>query len=36
VDDMKFLAQLAWRIAALEELPRYNEGDQFANARKRT
>lgn len=36
VEDMKFLAQLAWRIAAQEEMPRYNEGDQFANARKRT
>lgn len=33
VDDVKFLAQLAWRIAAEEQLPRYNEGDQFANAR---
>jgi Zn-dependent M28 family amino/carboxypeptidase len=36
VEDMKFLAQLAWRIAAAEDMPRYNEGDQFANARKRT
>ena len=36
VEDLKFLAQLAWRIAAQEEMPRYNEGDQFANARKRT
>ena len=36
VEDMKLLAQLAWRIAALQELPRYNEGDQFANARSRT
>jgi Zn-dependent M28 family amino/carboxypeptidase len=36
VEDMKLLAQLAWRIAAQEEMPRYNEGDQFANARKRT
>jgi Zn-dependent M28 family amino/carboxypeptidase len=36
VEDMKFLAQLAWRIAAQTEMPRYNEGDQFANARKRT
>ena len=34
VEDLKFLAQLAWRIAAQEEMPRYNEGDQFANARK--
>ena len=36
VDDLKFLAQLAWRIAAQPEMPRYNEGDQFANARKRS
>jgi Zn-dependent M28 family amino/carboxypeptidase len=36
VEDLKFLAQLAWRIAAQPEMPRYNEGDQFANARKRT
>ena len=34
VDDLKFLAQLAWRVAAQEQMPRYNEGDQFANARK--
>lgn len=36
VEDMKLLAQLAWRVAAQAEMPRYNEGDQFANARKRT
>jgi Zn-dependent M28 family amino/carboxypeptidase len=36
VDDLKFLSQLAWRIAATEEMPRYNEGDQFANARKKS
>jgi Zn-dependent M28 family amino/carboxypeptidase len=36
IEDMKLLAQLAWRIAAEQEMPRYNEGDQFANARKRT
>jgi len=36
VDDMRLLAQLAWRIAALSELPRYNDGDQFANVRKRS
>ncbi len=35
VDDMQLLAQLAWRIAAQQEMPRYNDGDQFANARKR-
>jgi Zn-dependent M28 family amino/carboxypeptidase len=34
VEDLKFLSQLAWRIAAQEQMPRYNEGDQFANARK--
>jgi Zn-dependent M28 family amino/carboxypeptidase len=34
VDDLKVLAQLAWRIAALPELPKYNDGDQFANLRK--
>jgi Zn-dependent M28 family amino/carboxypeptidase len=34
VEDMRFLAQLAWRIAAERDVPRYNEGDQFANARK--
>jgi Zn-dependent M28 family amino/carboxypeptidase len=34
VEDLKFLAQLAWRIAAQDQMPRYNEGDQFANARK--
>jgi Zn-dependent M28 family amino/carboxypeptidase len=36
VDDMRLLAQLAWRIAALTEMPRYNDGDQFANVRKRS
>ncbi len=34
VEDMKLLAQLAWRIAAQPQLPTYNAGDQFANARK--
>jgi Zn-dependent M28 family amino/carboxypeptidase len=33
VDDMKLLAQLAWRVAAQEQMPQYNEGDQFRNAR---
>ena len=36
VNDMKLLAQLAWRIAAQPDMPRYNDGDQFANARKKT
>lgn len=34
VDDLKLLAQLAWRIAAQPDMPRYNDGDQFANPRK--
>jgi Zn-dependent M28 family amino/carboxypeptidase len=34
VEDMRFLAQLAWRVAAADEMPRYNAGDQFANARQ--
>jgi Zn-dependent M28 family amino/carboxypeptidase len=33
VEDMKLLAELGWRIAAQKEMPRYNEGDQFANVR---
>jgi Zn-dependent M28 family amino/carboxypeptidase len=33
-EDMRFLAELAWRIAEQPEMPRYNEGDQFANVRK--
>jgi Zn-dependent M28 family amino/carboxypeptidase len=33
-DDMRFLAELAWRISQQQEMPRYNEGDQFANVRK--
>ena len=36
VNDMQFLAELAWRIAAQSEMPKYNDGDQFANVRKRT
>ncbi|MGE3887021.1 MAG: M20/M25/M40 family metallo-hydrolase [Vicinamibacterales bacterium] len=34
VEDMKVLADLAWRVAAAPEMPKYNEGDQFANVRK--
>jgi Zn-dependent M28 family amino/carboxypeptidase len=34
VDDMRVLAQLGWRIANQPEMPRYNEGDQFAQVRK--
>jgi Zn-dependent M28 family amino/carboxypeptidase len=35
-EDMRLLAELAWRIAAQQEMPKYNEGDQFANVRKTT
>ncbi len=34
VNDMRVLAQLGWRIANLAEMPKYNEGDQFAQVRK--
>ncbi len=34
VNDMRLLAQLGWRIANQAELPKYNEGDQFAQVRK--
>ena len=34
IDDLRVLAQLAWQIAAAPEMPKYNDGDQFANARK--
>jgi Zn-dependent M28 family amino/carboxypeptidase len=34
VNDMKLLAELGWRIANQPEMPRYNEGDQFAQVRK--
>jgi Zn-dependent M28 family amino/carboxypeptidase len=34
VEDVKVLAELAWRVAAAPEMPRYNDGDQFANVRK--
>ena len=34
VNDMRVLAQLGWRIANAPELPRYNDGDQFAQVRK--
>ena len=35
VDDMRALAQLGWRIAAQPALPNYNDGDQFAQVRKK-
>jgi Zn-dependent M28 family amino/carboxypeptidase len=34
VEDLRFLTQLAWRIAADTNMPTYNPGDQFANVRK--
>ncbi|MEY4634386.1 MAG: hypothetical protein RJA55_184 [Acidobacteriota bacterium] len=34
VEDLKLLAQLGWRIAAQPALPKYNDGDQFAQVRK--
>lgn len=34
IEDLKVLAQFAWQIAAAPEMPRYNDGDQFANVRK--
>ena len=33
--DMKLLAALAWRIAAMPVMPAYHDGDQFAQVRKR-
>ena len=35
VDDLRVLAQLGWRIAAQPAMPTYNDGDQFAQVRKR-
>jgi Zn-dependent M28 family amino/carboxypeptidase len=34
VNDMKFLAELGWRIANAPEMPRYNEDQQFARPRQ--
>ena len=34
VEDLRILAQLAWRIAAAPELPAYNDGDQFREVRR--
>ncbi len=34
VDDLRVLAQLGWRIAAQPGMPKYNDGDQFAQVRK--
>ena len=35
VNDMRVLAQLGWRIANQADMPKYNEGDQFAQVRKK-
>jgi len=35
VDDMKVLAQLGWRVAMQPDMPTYNDGDQFAQVRKK-
>lgn len=35
VDDMRVLAQLGWRIAEQPDMPTYNQGDQFAEVRKK-
>ena len=35
VNDMRLLAQLGWRIANQSEMPKYNEGDQFGEVRKK-
>ncbi|MEW6322786.1 MAG: M20/M25/M40 family metallo-hydrolase [Acidobacteriota bacterium] len=35
VEDMRLLAQLAWRIAAAPEMPAYKDGDQFGEVRKK-
>jgi len=34
VADLRFLAELAWRIAATPEMPTYNAGSEFAQARR--
>ncbi|MEO7135879.1 MAG: M20/M25/M40 family metallo-hydrolase [Vicinamibacterales bacterium] len=35
VNDMRVLAQLGWRIAQQADMPRYNDGDQFGEIRKK-
>jgi len=35
VDDLRVLAQLGWRIAAQPGMPKYHDGDQFAQVRKK-
>ena len=34
VEDLRVLAQLGWRVAAQAEMPKYSDGDQFAQVRK--
>lgn len=34
VEDLRFLAQLAWRIAAQPDMPAYHDSDPFAQARR--
>jgi Zn-dependent M28 family amino/carboxypeptidase len=34
VNDMRLLAQLGWRIAQQPDMPKYDDGDQFAQVRK--
>jgi Zn-dependent M28 family amino/carboxypeptidase len=34
VNDMRFLAELGWRLATAPEMPRYNETEQFARPRQ--
>ena len=34
VNDMKFLAELGWRIANAPEMPRYHDDQQFARPRQ--
>ncbi len=35
VNDMRVLAQLGWRVANQADMPKYNDGDQFAQVRKK-
>ena len=35
VNDMRVLAHLCWRIAQQADLPKYHDGDQFAEVRKK-
>jgi Zn-dependent M28 family amino/carboxypeptidase len=35
VEDLKVLAQLGWRIAMQTEMPKYHDGDQFAQMRRK-